>query len=161
MKKFDYVTLKNAMPYQQYNLEKNMHGIILASDAGILEVLFFNPYNLGDYIITNIASTDVNITNIALPKDILRELDEKLDNLRLKSRIKFEPLSIKAYDAVELIAEDSQYTKYGIHKGAKGCVMDGSAIQNYVEVDFSGVNEYGEYYGDCISVKIDDLKKIQ
>lgn len=160
MKKFDYVILKNAKPYQQYNLEKNMHGIVLSSNASILEVLFFNPRNLGDYIITNIASVDVNIANMTLPKDILKAFDEKLDDLRLKSKIKFEPLSIKAYDAVELIVEDSRYTKYGIHKGAKGCVMDDNAVQNYVEVDFSGINERGEYYGDCISVRIDDLKKI-
>lgn len=160
MKKFDYVILKNAEPYQQYNLEKNMHGLVLTSGADILEVLFFNPHNLGDYIITNIATIDVDTADITLPKDIVSELDEKLDNLRSKSKIKFEPLSIKAYDAVELIVEDTQYTKYGIHKGTKGCVMDDNAVQNYIEVDFSGINERGEYYGDCISVKIDDLKKI-
>ena len=50
---------------------------------------------------------------------------------------------------------------YGIHKGDRGCVMEDNAVQNYVEVDFSGIDENGELYGDCISVKIDDLKVIQ
>ena len=39
--------------------------------------------------------------------------------------------------------------------------MDNNAIQNYIEVDFSGIDKDGNYYGDCISVKINDLKVIK
>ena len=39
--------------------------------------------------------------------------------------------------------------------------MDNKAVQNYIEVDFSGIDENGNFYGDCISVKIDDLKVIK
>lgn len=39
--------------------------------------------------------------------------------------------------------------------------MDNNAVQNYIEVDFSGIDKDGKYYGDCISVKIDDLKVIK
>ena len=39
--------------------------------------------------------------------------------------------------------------------------MDNKAVQNYIEVDFSGIDENGIFYGDCISVKIDDLKVIK
>jgi len=28
-------------------------------------------------------------------------------------------------------------------------------------VDFSGIDENGNFYGDCISVKIDDLKVVE
>lgn len=62
---------------------------------------------------------------------------------------------------VELIVEDNKYAKYGIHKGDIGCVMDNKAVQNYIEVDFSGVDENGKYYGECISVKLDDLKLLK
>lgn len=69
-------------------------------------------------------------------------------------------MQIKEYDMVELVVEDAKYSKFGIHKGGRGCVMDAKAVQNYIEVDFSGINSEGEIYGDCISVKIEDLKVI-
>lgn len=62
---------------------------------------------------------------------------------------------------VELLVENAKYAKYGIHKGDKGCVMDDNAVQNYVEVDFSGIDKNGNFYGDCISVNVDDLKVIE
>ncbi len=70
----------------------------------------------------------------------------------------FKKKKFKEYDLVELIVEDERYAKEGIHKGDKGCVMDDNAVQGYILVDFSGIDENGQYYGDCISVKIEDLK---
>ena len=74
---------------------------------------------------------------------------------------KLERYKIKSYDMVELLVEDEKYTRYGIHKGDRGCVMDDNDVQDYIEVDFSGIDENGNYYGDCISVKINDLKIIE
>lgn len=161
MKKFDLVLLKNENPYKQYNLEKNMHGIVLENYFDTLIVLFFNPKNQGDYITATISVSDVMVCNEKIPEKMINELSSNLDIIKSKSKEKFEPLRIKAYDMVELLVEDIKYTKYGIHKGDRGCVMEDNAVQNYVEVDFSGMDENGEFYGDCISVKIDDLKVIQ
>ncbi len=161
MKKFDLVLLKNENPYKQYNLEKNMHGIVLENYFDTLIVLFFNPKNQGDYITATISVSDVMVCNEKIPEKMINELSSNLDIIKSKSKEKFEPLRIKAYDMVELLVEDIKYTKYGIHKGDRGCVMEDNAVQNYVEVDFSGIDENGELYGDCISVKIDDLKVIQ
>lgn len=161
MKKFDLVLLKNENPYKQYNLEKNMHGIVLENYFDTLIVLFFNPKNQGDYITATISVSDVMVCNEKIPEKMINELSYNLDIIKSKSKKKFEPLRIKAYDMVELLVEDIKYTKYGIHKGDRGCVMEDNAVQNYVEVDFSGIDENGEFYGDCISVKIDDLKVIQ
>lgn len=161
MKKFDLILLKNENPYKQYNLEKNMHGIVLENYFDTLIVLFFNPKNQGDYITATISVSDVMICNEKIPEKMINELSSNLDIIKSKSKEKFEPLRIKAYDMVELLVEDIKYTKYGIHKGDRGCVMEDNAVQNYVEVDFSGIDENGEFYGDCISVKIDDLKVIQ
>lgn len=161
MKKFDLVLLKNENPYKQYNLEKNMHGIVLENYFDTLIVLFFNPKNQGDYITATISVSDVMVCNEKMPEKMINELSSNLDIIKSKSKEKFEPLRIKAYDMVELLVEDIKYTKYGIHKGDRGCVMEDNAVQNYVEVDFSGIDENGEFYGDCISVKIDDLKVIQ
>lgn len=161
MKKFDLVLLKNENPYKQYNLEKNMHGIVLENYFDTLIVLFFNPKNQGDYITATISISDVMVCNEKIPEKMINELSSNLDIIKSKSKEKFEPLRIKAYDMVELLVEDIKYTKCGIHKGDRGCVMEDNAVQNYVEVDFSGIDENGEFYGDCISVKIDDLKVIQ
>ncbi len=161
MKKFDLVLLKNENPYKQYNLEKNMHGIVLENYFDTLIVLFFNPKNQGDYITATISVSDVMVCNEKIPEKMINELSSNFDIIKSKSKEKFEPLRIKAYDMVELLVEDIKYTKYGIHKGDRGCVMEDNAVQNYVEVDFSGIDENGEFYGDCISVKIDDLKVIQ
>lgn len=161
MKKFDLVLLKNENPYKQYNLEKNMHGIVLENYFDTLIVLFFNPKNQGDYITATISVSDVMVCNEKIPEKMINELSSNLDIIKSKSKEKFEPLRIKAYDMVELLVEDIKYTKYGIHKGDRGCVMEDNAVQNYVEVDFSGIDENGEFCGDCISVKIDDLKVIQ
>ena len=161
MKKFDLVLLKNENPYKQYNLEKNMHGIVLEKYFDTLIVLFFNPKNQGDYITATISVSDVTVCNEKIPEKMINELSSNFDIIKSKSKEKFEPLRIKAYDMVELLVEDSKYTKYGIHKGDRGCVMENYAVQNYVEVDFSGIDENGEFYGDCISVKIEDLKVIQ
>lgn len=161
MKKFDLVLLKNENPYKQYNLEKNMHGIVLENYFDTLIVLFFNPKNQGDYITATISVSDVMVCNEKMPEKMINELSSNLDIIKSKSKEKFEPLRIKAYDMVELLVEDIKYTKYGIHKGDRGCVMENYAVQNYVEVDFSGIDENGEFYGDCISVKIEDLKVIQ
>ena len=161
MKKFDLILLKNENPYKQYNLEKNMHGIVLENYFDTLIVLFFNPKNQGDYITAIISVSDVMVCNEKIPEKMINELSSNLDIIKSKSKEKFEPLRIKAYDMVELLVEDIKYTKYGIHKGDRGCVMEDNAVQNYVEVDFSGIDENGELYGDCISVKIDDLKVIQ
>lgn len=38
--------------------------------------------------------------------------------------------------------------------------MDDNAVQDYIEVDFSRIDDKGNFYGDCISVKIEDLKVI-
>ena len=74
---------------------------------------------------------------------------------------KLEPHKIKFYDMVELLVEDEKYTRYGIHKGDRGCVMEIYSGHKDAEVDFSYIDDNGNYYGDCISVKIDDLKVIK
>lgn len=67
---------------------------------------------------------------------------------------------INEYDKVELLVEDEKYFKYGVHKGDTGCVMEIWGRDD-VEVDFSGIDEKGNFYGDCITVAIKDLKVVE
>lgn len=161
MKNFDLILLQNEKPYTNFGLQKGIHGVILNINFDILDVLFFNPKNQGDYIIVKINVNDIVIGKEKLSKNLINKLNEEIKNKKLKAKLKFESLKVKAYDMVELLVENAKYAKYGIHKGDKGCVMDDNAVQNYVEVDFSGIDKNGNFYGDCISVNVDDLKVIE
>ena len=161
MKKLDLVKLKNYKPYKTYNLVKDMHGIVAELNFDNADVLFFNPQNVGDYAIVNVKIMDLDLDKEKLPTEFEKELLSKLETLKLKAKNVIEPIAINEYDMVELLVEEERYTKFGIHKGDRGCVMDNNAVQNYIEVDFSGIDKDGNYYGDCISVKIDDLKVIK
>lgn len=161
MKKLDLVKLKNSEPYKSHNVIDDMHGIVVDVIHENAEVLFFNPHNVGDYTIVNVKTTDLDLDKEKLPIEIEKELLSKLDTVKSKAKNILEPIAINEYDMVELLVEEERYAKFGIHKGDTGCVMDNNAVQNYIEVDFSGIDKDGNYYGDCISVRIDHLKVIK
>lgn len=161
MKKLDLVKLKNDRPYKSHNLIKGMHGIVVDVNFDNADVLFFNPHNVGDYAIVNVKLVYLELDKEKLPKEFEKELLSKLETLKLTAKNVIEPIAINEYDMVELLVEEERYAKFGIHKGDRGCVMDNDVVQNYIEVDFSGIDKNGEFYGDCISVKIDDLKVIK
>ncbi len=161
MRHFDLIKLKNEKPYSAYNLEKDMHGIVIDTNGDKLKTMFFNPKNQGDYLVVDINSKDVIFEKEKLPEKLEKELTLKLDKLKTSDKQQFKQAKIKTYDMVELLVEKDKYTKFGIHKCDKGCVVDDTAVNDYIEVDFSGVDKDGNYFGDCISVKIDDLKVVE
>lgn len=158
MKKLELVKLINEKPYVQNNLQKDIHGIVVGESFNKISVLFFNPRNIGSFAVVNVDAKDVSLGKEKLPVEIQKEILANLDSVLSKAKDYLEPMQIKEYDMVELLVEDAKYSKLGIHKGDRGCVMEAKAVQNYIEVDFSGINSEGEIYGDCISVKIEDLK---
>ncbi len=157
MKKLDLVKFKNDKSYKNFGLVKNMHGIVVELQFDKADVLFFNPQNVGDYAIVNVKLLDLELEKEKLPAEFEKELLSKLDDIIAKAKNEIQPIKIKEYDMVELIVEEDKYAKFGIHKGDRGCVMDNSAVQDYIEVDFSGIDKNG----DCISVKVDDLKVVK
>ena len=161
MKKLDLVKLINEKPYIENNLKKDMHGIVISENANTIAVLFFNPQNIGNYAIVNVSIRDLIIDKEKLTNEVQQEILLNLDKILKNAKSNLEPVEINNYDMVELLVEEDRYTKFGIHKGDRGCVMDNKAVQNYIEVDFSGIDENENFYGDCISVKIDDLKVIK
>lgn len=114
MKKLDLISLKNAKPYKEYNLQQDTHGIVLECGVNNSDILFLNPQNQGDYLIVKINKVDVSIEKEQLPENIIKELTSKLHNLNFKAKDGFDNLQIKSYDMVELMIEDEniQDTEY-------------------------------------------------
>lgn len=160
MNKLNLVKLKNDN-YKSHNLTKDMRGIVLKTNYDNADVLFFNPNNVGDHAVVNIKNEDLESDKEKLPAELEKELLSASDNIKSKAKDVLAAIAINEYDMVELLVEEERYAKFGAHKGDVGCVMDSNAVQNYIEVDFSGIDKKGNYYGDCISVKIDDLKLIK
>ena len=160
MKKSDLVKLKNDN-YKSHNLTKDMHGIVIKTNYDNADVLFFNPSNVGDYAVVNIKNEDLDSDKENLPAELEKELLSESDALRSRAKGVLVPVAINEYDMVELLVEEERYAEFGAHKGDVGRVMDNNAVQNYIEVDFSGIDKDGNYYGDCISVNINDLKVIK
>lgn len=161
MKKFDLVKLINNKPYLLNNLKIGDHGLIIEIVLDKIKVLFFNQQNIGDYAVIDIKIEDLEREEQKLPNNILNEFINNIDNILANAKNFLSPVTIKNYDMVELVVENKKYTKFGIHKGDRGCIMDNNAIKNFVEVDFSFVDKNGDYVGDCISVDINDLKLVK
>lgn len=161
MSNLKLVRLINEKPYKKYNFEKNIHGVVLESNSNSLEVIFFNPNNVGEYVIVIVDKKDINFEKETIPVKFEKELNGKLDAIKANAKSYFEPITFKDYNSVELIVEKECYAKLGVHKGNTGCIMSSKAIQNYIEVDFSGIDKNGEYYGESLAVNINDIKIIK
>ena len=75
---------------------------------------------------------------------------------KLKRKPKF-----KECDLVEVIVEKDKYTKHGVHFGDKGFIVLNEMIKNEMLVDFTGVDENGDIYGEEVSININDLKLVE
>ena len=51
MNRFDLVRLINDIPYKNLDLMKDLHGIVLELDNDFVKVMFFNPQNIGQYVV--------------------------------------------------------------------------------------------------------------
>ena len=160
MKRYDVVELVKSQDYLDKNLQKGMTGIVMNFDFEFADVMFFNPQNVGEFALIKVKLKDLKQEDYRLPNEIITEISQKNEMLMRKAKDKINPILIKEYDLVKLLVEDEKYAKFGIHKGDTSCVMKNNAVQDFIEVDFSGIDENGNFFGDCISVKIEDIKVI-
>lgn len=161
MKIYDFVELINSLEYlEEKGIFKESKGTIIKLENNIASVLFFNEKNMGDYAVANV-NTKFLKTIGEFPTGELINLNNFIKNLDQEKHDKLKYPNIKEFDLVELLIEDEKYSKFGVHKGNKGCVISNYAIQNQAEVDFSWVDKNGNFYGDCIVVDVDDLKVLE
>ena len=162
MKKYDIVKLKDN--YENFNnLEVNNIGIVLKSNNNNKStILFLNQKITGDYLVLDVDNSFLEQQKENLPPQIIETIDGLIsDNKISLKKQQFKNMKFEEYDIVRLTVEKEKYTKHGIHKGETGIVAENYMIKNDILVDFSGIDEKGNYYGDCVTVNVDDLELIK
>lgn len=162
MKKYDIVKLKDN--YENFNnLEVNNIGIVLKSNNNNKStILFLNPKITGDYLVLDVDNSFLEQQKENLPPQIIETIDSLISNNKISlKKQQFKNMKFEEYDIVRLTVEKEKYTKHGIHKGETGIVAENYMIKNDILVDFSGIDEKGNYYGDCVTVNVDDLELVK
>ena len=158
MKLKDFVKLiKLKDSYKEYSLYLGVKGIIVKTNKIYSKVLFLNDYNQGDYAFLEVFNSDLEIISDTTSNALISIIDDGFKTFIPKEK-GFKPITFIAYDNVELLVEDEKYSKYGLHKGDVGTIMEDVAVQDYILVDFGRLDEDDNYYGDCISVNLKDVK---
>lgn len=162
MKKYDIVKITELTDeLQNLNVQFDCHGLILSTNFDFSEVMFFNDNNIGETTICKVDNKIIKKEDIELPKNILKEIDKYLkDNIKLEKDKVLTKLKFKECDYVEVIVEKEKYSKHGVHLGDKGFIVIDEMIKNEMLVDFTGVDENGDIYGEEVSININDLKLV-
>lgn len=162
MKKYDIVKLKDN--YENFNnIEANNIGIVLKSNNNNKStILFLNQKITGDYLVLDVDNSFLEQQKENLPPQIIETIDSLISNNKISlKKQQFKNMKFEEYDIVRLTVEKEKYTKHGIHKGETGIVAENYMIKNDILVDFSGIDEKGNYYGDCVTVNVDDLELVK
>ena len=155
MKQFDVVKLINEKPYLKNNLSIGDSGVVLQIDNQFCIVRFVNLKNKFDYAVVKVNNSDVVLDDYQLPQYIKDGYKEDLSEL-LKDKDILNIVPMEDFDEVEVIVEKEEYAKAGVHKGEIGYVMDFTAVDNHLLVDFPYLPE--EYWDDALCVDYRDLK---
>lgn len=162
MKKYDIVKLKDN--YENFNnIEANNIGIVLKSNNNNKStILFLNQKITGDYLVLDVDNSFLEQQKENLPPQIIETIDSLISNNKISlKKQQFKNMKFEEYDIVRLTVEKEKYAKHGIHKGETGIVAENYMIKNDILVDFSGIDEKGNYYGDCVTVNVDDLELVK
>ena len=159
MKKGDLVKVVNEKMREALSLGEDGRGIVLNGFARTADVLFFHPKVLGEFIIRSLSLQDVLIESETLPQEIEKDLFSDLDKVYAKAKPDFTVIPYKVGDKVQLLVEEDRYSRFGVHKGSIGCVVDDAVVAGKVEVDFFEPKETADY-DSTLAVKTSDLKKI-
>jgi hypothetical protein len=159
--KYKIVKLKNLKEeYKKLGLGKDSLGLLLDEKQGKCLIMFFNNVNQGDYLVLVVNRSDLDITDMVLPNNLCKELEEYIENNadKIANKTGFEVIPFNECDEVELIVEKEKYFKFGVHKGDKGVIASNKATKNKILVDFG---KEAEDFDGFISVDFEDIKKVE
>jgi hypothetical protein len=137
MELFDDIKLiEEIAELQEKGIHKNYLGTIVKMEGDIYTVSFYNPKNLGEYAFAKVNKK--YLTFVFRPHEkIIAETQEFIENVDMEKHVRLTECDVEELDAVELIVEDSKYTRHGVHKGDRGAVISTYAIDNHWEIIFS------------------------
>lgn len=159
--KYQIVKLKNAKnEYKRLGLNAESLGLIISEKQAKVLVIFFNSVNQGDYLLSLVKKEDLEITNMVLPENLCRELEEyiQINADKIASKTNFEEIPFNECDQVVLIVDKEKYSKYGLRKGDRGVIATNKATKNKILVDFG---KETESFDGFISVDFEDIIKIE
>lgn len=134
-------------------IHKGCTGIILDVKAEMCLIRFRNRKNIGDYACVNINGKYLDFYRHEQEENIFNwERFKSSDKIKKNS---FKPQKFLEYDYVELAVEKEKYAKEGVHKGARGAVMENYCIGSEYYVIFTDESN-GEDIAE-MSVHEDDL----
>ena len=138
MKKYDAVQLINDNDSLfEKGIKKGCIGVFLeySQNYGCM-VLFFNLRNIGEYAVGMAEETNLKLLG-EIPGEYKADIEKQLKNPHFLEKIQFSQSVVKEYDLVELIIDRLEYSKYGVFKGMRGCVMSNCAYKGKWQVIFS------------------------
>ncbi len=120
-------------------------------------VLFYNKKNRGDYACCNVNKQYLDVLNLDYIKDdsILKRFKAAED----LTKDRFKPQKFLEYDYVELAVEKEKYAIEGVHKCARGAVMENYCIGSEYYVIFTDesngedIAEMSVHENDLILIK--------
>ena len=154
MKIYDNVILNTELKeLSEIGVLKGCPGVIFDIKVDMCFVYFINRKNIGDYACVYVNKKYLDKLGHE-PEDRIATWEQfkKSDKIK-KNRCK--PQKFLEYDLVELAVEKEKYAKEGVHKGARGCVMEDYCIGSEYLVVFED-GDIGEEIAD-IPVHEDDL----
>lgn len=163
MKKYKFIEIikiDNALKLK--NISLGTTGILIDLNYLRAKVLLCNDNNWGEYCVIEVPKRFIKETS-EVPSKIGNEIEEFLKTTNVTNKVDFSIPKFKEYDVVELIVEAEKYSKYGVHKGMKGVIMEKYAIKNKWLVIFS--DDFGKDIADiCVHqndiIKYDKPNKI-
>ena len=155
----DLVQVKNDKSYRQFGIFDGMRGVVVdKNDTTEIDVLFFNPAKIGEYVVAKISRDDLIVEKEELPQKAKQEILSQLDWIIKNAHAEFSQNKFKAYDNVQLV-NDGKYKQYGLAVGDVGTVVDDVVVKDCVLVQFDNAKPDEDGFVDCISVNINDLIK--
>lgn len=130
MNKYEIIKIANNK-HKNQNIEKDMLGVFLEKNGELFDVLILNNQNWGDYARIFLKQDDFVATGGILSAKNIEKLEEFLEK-KAKEATNLKEKTFKVYDQVELVVEDEKYSKYGIHKGEVGVIIEDYAVKNKV-----------------------------
>ena len=161
MNKFDIVSLeKEVGSLSEKGIVRGYKGFVVSLKGLAAGVIFFNDKNEGEIAYAEVVKSALSVIG-KLPKEVYGELEKFVAEFDKDGHQVLSELVFHEYDQVMLNVDRDEYEKAGVHKGMRGCVMSDHAVMGALLVDFSDIDEHGNMYGDCISVKMSDIVLVE